>query len=99
MLGNRQRSLTIGRGIASVASRPAILRDSDLFGDLTTEELSRLSIPCSDFVVIEDGVLFKQGREASYVYLLSMGQIALQKSIRVPHGRRSRRTTIAVRVR
>ena len=74
----------------------ARLRDNELFGALTEEELSRLAPLCSDFVVIEDAVVFTEGRTASHLYLVTEGQIALQKAIRVPHARHSRRTTVAL---
>ena len=74
----------------------APLREAELFSKLTEEELSRLTPLCSPFVVIEDAVLFTEGRPASHLYLVTEGQRALQKSIRVPHATRSRRTVIAI---
>lgn len=72
------------------------LQDSELFRALTPEELSKIGLLCTDFVVIEGGAVFTEGREASHLYLVARGKIGLQKSIRAPHGRRSRRTTITV---
>ena len=72
------------------------LQDSELFETLTEEEISKLAPLCSDFVVVQDAFIFMEGRTASALYLVVEGQVALQKSIRVPHGTRSRRTTIAV---
>lgn len=74
----------------------ARLQDSELFGALTEEELSKLAPFCSDFVILEDAVVFTEGRAASHLYLVTEGQIALQKAIRVPHARHSRRTTVAL---
>ncbi len=74
----------------------ASLRECQLFQDLVEDELAKLSFLCSDFVVIQDGALFTEGRTASHLYVVSEGQIALQKAIRAPHARRSRRTTVAI---
>ena len=74
----------------------APLKKSELFAKLTEDELSKLAPLCSPFVVIEDAVLFTEGRPASHLYLVTEGQIALQKSIRVRHATRSRRTVIAI---
>lgn len=72
------------------------LQRSELFGNLTEDELCVLAPFCRDFVVIEDAMLFTEGRQASHLYVLTEGKIALQKSIRVPHARHSRRTTITL---
>ena len=72
------------------------LRKNELFAALTDDELSTLTPLCSRFAVIEDGLVFREGTEASYLYLVVEGQIALQRPLRAPHGRRSRRTTVAV---
>ena len=74
----------------------APLQQSQLFATLAEDELSRLLPLCSDFVAIEDALLFTEGRCALHLYLVTKGQIALQKTIRVPHGTGSRRTTITV---
>ena len=72
------------------------LHASELFEDLMEEEVSRVSPFCSTFAVIENGLLFAEGREASHLYVVTEGQISLQKAIRGPHGRRLRRTTITM---
>ena len=72
------------------------LRENELFAALTEDELSTLAPLCSRFAVIEDGLVFREGNEASYLFLVVEGQIALQRPLRAPHGRRSRRTTVAV---
>lgn len=72
------------------------LQRSNLFGELTEDELCVLAPFCSDFVAIEDAMIFTEGRQASYLYVLTEGKIALQKHIRVPHARHSRRTTITL---
>ena len=72
------------------------LRENELLATLTEEELSRLAPLCSDFVVIEDTIICTEGRKASHLYVVTEGQVALQKAIRVPHATRSRRTIIAV---
>lgn len=74
----------------------APLRDNELFATLKDDELSRLSVLCSAFVVMEDALLFTECRPASYLYLITQGQVALQKSIRSPHAKHSRRSTVAV---
>ena len=63
---------------------------------MTEEELSRLAPLCSDFVAIEDSIIFTEGRNALHLYLVTKGKVGLQKSIRPPHGRHSRRTTVAL---
>ena len=72
------------------------LQQNELFETLAEEELSKLAPLCSRFAAIEDSVIFTEGRNASHLYLVTEGQIVLQKAIRVPHGQNSRRTTIAV---
>ncbi len=72
------------------------LKKSELFGALSADELSMVAPLCSTFTVIQEGILFSEGRSASHVYLITDGQIALQKAVRVPHGRRSRRTTLGL---
>ena len=72
------------------------MQDSELFAELTEAELSKLAPLCSEFVAVEGGVIFTEGRNASNLYLVAEGQVALQKAIRVPHATRSRRTTIVV---
>lgn len=74
----------------------APLKGAELFAKLTEDELSKLTPLCSPFVVIKDAVLFTEGRPASHLYLVTEGQIALQKSTRVPYAIRSRRTVIAI---
>ena len=73
-----------------------LLRENELFGPLAGDELSIIAPACSTFSVIEDGLLFTEGRTASHLYLVAEGQIALQKAVRAPHRRRSRRTTIGL---
>jgi CRP-like cAMP-binding protein len=72
------------------------LKQSELFRTLGADELSMVARFCSTFSVIEEGILFSEGRTASHLYLIADGQIALQKAVRVPHGRRPRRTTLGL---
>ena len=74
----------------------AQLRHNELFSSLTEEEVSKLAPICSDFAVIEDAIIFTEGRNASHLYVIAEGQVALQKAIRVPHARHPRRTTVTV---
>ena len=69
----------------------APLQQSELFATLTEDELSRLAPMCSDFVAIEDALLFTEGRRALHLYLVTEGQVALQKAI--PCAPRHRRTS------
>ena len=73
-----------------------LLRRSELFSELTEDELCVLMPFCADTVMAEDCMIFNEGREASHLYVLTEGKIALQKHIRVPHARHSRRTTITL---
>ena len=73
-----------------------LLQQNELFGSLTEMELTKLAPLCSDFVAIEDSVVFTEGRMASHLYIIKEGKIALQRAIRVPHGRNSRRTTVTL---
>ena len=72
------------------------LGQNELFQSLTGEEQEKLAPLCSDFVAIEDAVVFLEGRNSSHLYLITEGSVALQKSIRVPHAKHPRRTTIRV---
>ena len=74
----------------------APLQGFELFRELAAEELSKLRLLCSDLVVVEGAFLVREGDRVSYVYVVAEGQIALQKAIRVPHAKRSRRTTITI---
>ena len=73
-----------------------LLRRSELFSDLTEDELCVLMPFCTDTAIAEDGMVFNEGQDASHVYVLTEGKIALQKHIRAPHARHSRRTTITL---
>ncbi len=73
-----------------------LLTKSELFSELTEDELCVLLHFCTDTVVVEDGMIFNEGRNASHVYVLTEGKIALQKHIRAPHATHSRRTTITL---
>ena len=78
-----------------IATITPLLR-SELFETLTEEEISKLTPLSSEFAVIEDSFLFIEGHNASQLYIVTEGRIALQKAVRVPHGKNSRRTTITV---
>ena len=82
--------------LTSISITPSELQRNELFATLTDGELSRIKVFCSEFSVIEDGILFSEGRDASYLYLVTEGQIALHKAIRAPHGRALRRTIVTV---
>lgn len=73
----------------------APLRYCELFGNLEEEELARLAPLCSDYVVVEDAMVFTEGGKASHIYVLKEGKLALQKAIRTPNARSPRRTTVA----
>lgn len=73
-----------------------ILRRSELFSELTEDELCVLMPFCADTVVAEDGMIFNEGQDASHIYVLTEGKVALQRHIRAPHARHSRRTTITL---
>ena len=70
-----------------------LLTRSELFSELTEDELCVLMPFCVDTVVVEDGMIFSEGRHASHVYVLTEGKIALQKHIRAPHARHTRAGT------
>ena len=73
-----------------------LLRSNELTKDLTDEDLTRFAALCSPYAVVEDGVLFSEGRRASHLYLITEGRIAVQRSIRTPHARHPRRSTVAI---
>jgi CRP-like cAMP-binding protein len=75
---------------------PVPLQQNELFEVLTEGEISRLAPLCSHFAAVEDSVLFMEGRNATHLYLVTEGRVALQKSIRTPHARHPRRTTVTV---
>ena len=79
-----------------VVAQTTELTDNELFETLTERELATLAPICSDFVAVEGGVIVTEGRNASALYVVRSGQVAIQQAIRVPHAFRSRRTTIAV---
>ena len=72
------------------------LGQNELFQSLTEEEQAKLAPLCSDFVAIEGAIVFLEGHNSSHLYLITEGSVALQKSIRVPHARHPRRTTVTV---
>ena len=72
------------------------LRQSELFARLSEEQLGRVLPLCADCVVSEDAIIFAEGRDASHVYLVISGEVALQKAVRVPHATGPRRTTVAM---
>lgn len=72
-----------------------LLRKSELFSELTEDELCILAPICADFVVVQDGLIFAEGRQASHLYVLTEGKVALQKRIRAPHAK-PRQTTITI---
>jgi CRP/FNR family cyclic AMP-dependent transcriptional regulator len=81
----------------SFASRfAALLQENELFASLSDDEVKRLAPLCSDFAAVEGSVLFREGRAASRLFLVTDGQIALRKGIRSPLGKRWRHTTVAV---
>ena len=67
-----------------------------MFGTLTRGELSKILPLCTNLEYREADLVYAQGREATRVYVVTRGQIALQKGIRAPNGRRSRRATLEV---
>ena len=81
----------------SFASRfAALLQENELFASRSDDEVKRLAPLCSDFAAVEGSVLFREGRAASRLFLVTDGQIALRKGIRSPLGKRWRHTTVAV---
>ena len=69
---------------------------SELFDSLSADDLSKIMPVCSGYEAEEGRVLFTEGSIASHIYIVVEGRIALQKSIRVPHGTHLRRTTVSV---
>lgn len=74
------------------------LRYSELFEMVPEEDLARLVPLCTECFFPEDAVLFVEGREATHLYLITEGQVALQKSMRAPLAlpNCARRTTVTV---
>ncbi|MGH2545102.1 MAG: Crp/Fnr family transcriptional regulator, partial [Ardenticatenaceae bacterium] len=60
------------------------------------EELSKLAPICRQVTAQQDEVVFFEGSPATHVYGLVEGQIALQKSVRLPGMMSSRRTTVTL---
>ena len=73
-----------------------ILQVSELFSAFTEEELVRVAPLCSSLEADEGRVIFSEGQAAKNLYVVAEGKIALQKAIRVPHAKHSRRTTITL---
>ena len=73
-----------------------VLQSSELFEALTKEELIRVVPSCSNLEAKEGRIIFTEGREAEYLFLVAEGKIALQKAIRAPHAKHSRRTTVTL---
>lgn len=71
-----------------------ILRTSELFENLTPDEIGCIAPVCFDQITKQDSIIFAEGRHASHLYLVAEGKVALQKGIRVPHARDSRRATV-----
>lgn len=72
------------------------LRDCRIFKDLSEDDLARISTLCSELAIDQDAPLFTEGRDAPHLYVVTSGQVALQKSIRAPAGKAPRRTTVAI---
>ena len=58
-----------------------LLQQNELFGSLTETELSRLAPLCSDFVAIEDSVVFSEGRTASHLYIVNDNGTEVNKHV------------------
>ena len=71
------------------------LRRSELFAALTDDELHALAPMCADFAAAEGGLVIGEGRQASHLYVVAEGRIALQKRIRAPRAN-PRQTTITL---
>ena len=74
----------------------SVLKSCELFKELDEAELSRLRILCSRQDHLEGATLFAEGREATHLYCVMEGQVALQKSLRTGAARAPRRTTVAL---
>ncbi len=75
-----------------------LLHQNELFEMLPEEELARVVPLCAECIFPEDAVLFVEGREATHLYLIAEGQVALQKAMRAPLAlpNCARRTTVTV---
>ncbi len=72
------------------------LRESELFSGLSSGDLSSIVNMCVDSRVGEGAMLFAQGHNAAWLYIVTDGLIALQTSMRAPHAGQPRSTTVAL---
>ena len=74
----------------------AILAQSELLDGLSKQEIAAVASLCHEIDTLEAATVFTEGTPASYLYVITEGQVALQKSMRTPHAAWPRRTTVAV---
>ena len=72
------------------------LRSNQLFHSLTEYKALKLAPAVSTASAEHDSVLFTEGGPATHLYLISQGQVSLQKRLRAPRAARPRRVTIAI---
>ena len=66
-----------------------------LFG-LNEQEIAALTPVCHQVDTLEAATVFPEGTPATHLYVITEGQVALQKSMRAPHAVWPRRTTVGV---
>ena len=71
-----------------------ILRRSELFGNLETRHLERLSDVCREFSCRAGEVIFREGDNALDLYVLADGRVALEIDVLVVPGRPAVPTTV-----
>ena len=55
----------------------SLLRQNELFSLLTEEELTTLAPTCFAYAIVEEAVLFTEGRSATHLYVVTEGELSL----------------------
>lgn len=72
------------------------LSQTELLFGLSEQEIAALAPLCHQIDTLEAATVFPEGTPATHLYVITEGQVALQKSVRAPHAVWPRRTTVAV---
>ena len=72
------------------------LSQTELLFGLSEQEIAALTPLCHQIDTLEAATVFSEGTPATHLYVITEGQVALQKSMRAPYAVWPHRTTVAV---
>lgn len=72
------------------------LSQTELLFGLSEQEIAARAPLCHQIDTLEATTVFPEGTPATHLYVITEGQVVLQKSMRAPHAVWPRRTTVAV---